>query len=474
MVVLRDPPFDRTIIPTSHKRRHLSCSSPASPTDVAHRSSKKPKLSHPAIPPPRFWDDLSEIHLTRNALGELDRRNAKVARDSTRRRKCRIRRATVEKIESPQPGFLGQCSPTCLRQIKRFATHGGPDLSNLRGYRALDPAYGMSSSKSSLGRRKRGSQSPSKSGTTANTTTTKSTGPYDRAFQQHLIDYSVFPDDYEYPDGHLPLEPENLDDILRALRQPRASLSPSRFSNEDFRKFKRADTQASKERQVTTNVIPIIERDVRDGKCVAGEVPFTNLDHLTDGTLVPGNPDLYYGARPEQLDREVRREPDVKGPDGSLPVASRQACYDGALGARGIHSLQSYGTLEPHYDNKAYTLTSIYHGGTLKVYASHPIGLPTSGAQPGFVMTQLNSWSLTGNAQAFREGVAAYRNGRDWTKQQRDQAITQANEKVAGLGIAASPQSDVFGLGFASEASAIEATSQETIKNLSSHALPSL
>lgn len=324
MVVLRDPPFDRTIIPTSHKRRHLSCSSPASPTDVAHRSSKKPKLSHPAIPPPRFWDDLSEIHLTRNALGELDRRNAKVARDSTRRRKCRIRRATVEKIESPQPGFLGQCSPTCLRQIKRFATHGGPDLSNLRGYRALDPAYGMSSSKSSLGRRKRGSQSPSKSGTTANTTTTKSTGPYDRAFQQHLIDYSVFPDDYEYPDGHLPLEPENLDDILRALRQPRASLSPSRFSNEDFRKFKRADTQASKERQVTTNVIPIIERDVRDGKCVAGEVPFTNLDHLTDGTLVPGNPDLYYGARPEQLDREVRREPDghiIPSTQQDLPIA---------------------------------------------------------------------------------------------------------------------------------------------------------
>lgn len=97
---------------------------------------------------------------------------------------------------------------------------------------------------------------------------------------------------------------------------------------------------------------------------MAGEVPFTNLDHLTDGTLVPENPDLYYGARPEQLDREVRRELDVhvipstqqdlpialnfflevKGPDGSLSVPSRQACYDGDLVARGIHSLQSYGT----------------------------------------------------------------------------------------------------------------------------------
>ncbi|KAH7116617.1 hypothetical protein B0J13DRAFT_653126 [Dactylonectria estremocensis] len=66
-------------------------------------------------------------------------------------------------------------------------------------YNRISTAYGMSSSKSSLGRRKRGSQSPSKSGTIANTTTTKSTGPYDRAFPQHLIDHSVFPDDYEYP-----------------------------------------------------------------------------------------------------------------------------------------------------------------------------------------------------------------------------------------------------------------------------------
>ena len=55
-------------------------------------------------------------------------------------------------------------------------------------------------------------------------------------------------------------------------------------------------------------MIPIIEGDIRDAKCVAGGIPFTNLDHLTDGTLVPGNPDIYYGARPEQLARRVRNE----------------------------------------------------------------------------------------------------------------------------------------------------------------------
>jgi hypothetical protein len=41
-------------------------------------------------------------------------------------------------------------------------------------------------------------------------------------------------------------------------------------------------------------VIPIIEGNVKDAKCVSGGIPFTNLDHLTDGTIVPGNPDRYW------------------------------------------------------------------------------------------------------------------------------------------------------------------------------------
>ena len=109
-------------------------------------------------------------------------------------------------------------------------------------------------------------------------------------------------------------------------------------------------------------MIPIIERSIEDAKCVSGGIPFTKLDHLTDRTRAFGNPDIYYGARPEQLDRRVRDElsgliipstqhallivPNfflaAKGPDGSAAVAKRQAYYDGALGARGIHSPRVY------------------------------------------------------------------------------------------------------------------------------------
>lgn len=56
----------------------------------------------------------------------------------------------------------------------------------------------------------------------------------------------------------------------------------------------------------------------------------------------------------------------VKGPEESAAVARRQACYDGALGARAMQGLQFYRTDEPIYDNNSYTIISTYHAGILK------------------------------------------------------------------------------------------------------------
>ena len=310
----------------------------------------------------------------------------------------------------------------------------------------------MSLSQSSSRRRKRGQASTDIRPTTntTNTKTTESSGPYSRNFQQKLIDNGVYPDEYEYPDGRVPPEPDNLEEINEILIQPRSSLSPSRFSNEKFREFKRADAHVSKENKATKTVIPIIEGKIKDSKCVEGDILFTNLAPLTNDELKAAKPDLYYGARPEQLNRRVRDElsghiipstqedlpaaPNfflaAKGPDGSLAVAGRQACYDGALGARGMHSLQLYGQDKPAYDNKAYTITSIYHGGTLKMYTSHPTQSTSPGGRPEYYMNQLNTWGMTGNAETCRQGTTAYRNARDWAKEQRDEAIKRANERV--------------------------------------------
>ncbi|KGQ01358.1 hypothetical protein PAAG_11936 [Paracoccidioides lutzii Pb01] len=83
---------------------------------------------------------------------------------------------------------------------------------------------------------------------------------------------------------------------------------------------------------------------------------------------------------------------EAKDPDGSLALATRQACYDGALGAQGMHALQSYQQDGSTYDNSAYTPTSTYHGGQLKLYTTHLIKPEGPGCRPEYIMTQLNTW----------------------------------------------------------------------------------
>lgn len=311
----------------------------------------------------------------------------------------------------------------------------------------------MSSNQSSSRGRKGGSRSTPSARPTADTTATRSSGVYDRDFQQHLTDGGIYPAEYEYPDGGVPPFPDNWEVINQVSNRPRPSLSPSQFSEGRFRAFKRADAHAAKEKQVSENVIPLIAGRIRDARCVAGGIPFGNLDPLTDSTLKPGNPDLYYGARPEQLRRDVRTElsgriepstqsdlPVVpnffvaaKGPDGSAAVAKRSACYDGVLGARGMHSLQSYGQSEPAYDNNASTVTSIYHNGQLQMYTSHPAQPGGPGTRPEYFMHQIKGYAMTSDSDTFRRGATAFRNLRDWTEDERNAAIARANDVASNV-----------------------------------------
>lgn len=288
---------------------------------------------------------------------------------------------------------------------------------------------------------------------TADTPRTKSTGPYDRQFQQVLIDNGIYPHGYRYSDGRVPPKPDNWDQFGQMLARPRPSLSPSRFGDAEFEDFVQADADAGKEQQVCESVIPYIEGRIADGRCRSGAIPLGNLDDITERSLASGKPDVFYGARPEQLNREVRDEIgryiipstqddlpivpnfflEVKGPDGSAAVAKRQACHHGALGARGIHKLQTYGHSALTYDNNAYTVTNIYHNGQLQMYTSY-VGTPhTEGGRSETYMNQLGSYALTHNRESFQAGATAYRNARDFAKAERDRAILQANERLAQL-----------------------------------------
>lgn len=121
--------------PTSRNHRYSVYPSPF-PINDAEPPRRKLKVKHPPFPPPKFWDDLSQkghIPLTKNALRELKRRNAWRERRGAVRSPLlrRSRRLVARRMVR---GYRKPVLPSPLTNtLKRFASHGGPDLADLRG-----------------------------------------------------------------------------------------------------------------------------------------------------------------------------------------------------------------------------------------------------------------------------------------------------------------------------------------------------
>ncbi|KAK5633447.1 hypothetical protein RRF57_009161 [Xylaria bambusicola] len=440
--------------PTKSRKRHCDDEpsrnhSPASqprigetsqddPRDDPSAKRIKPAVEHhdPWVYPPEFWDRLSKIPLIHEAVAELDRRTS--ARSSSPR---------PPPLSLPSTGPVQDLALAPAKELARFARHGGPSLGDLRGYPMIKnsdlPADAMSSSSHSGNTKSTSPASSRATKITDPTTKTKtSISPYNRAFEQHLTDYQIHP-------TWKSSEP-NLEGIRPALAVPRGSLSPSRFSDGAFKTFQRDNAQAKDEEDVRAYVVPTILGPRQIDHPSAMSTLFGNLDPLTDGTLAPAKPDVYYGANPEQLNRPIRDKLrgyiipstmedkpmapnfflEVKGPDGSAAVATRQARYDGALGARAMHSLQNYGSDKPVLDGNAYTFSSTYHDGMLKLYAHHPTAPATPGERPEYHMTQLEAYAMTGSRKTFVEGATAFRNARDLADRYRQKFIAAANAKT--------------------------------------------
>ncbi|KAL8296420.1 hypothetical protein RB597_005820 [Gaeumannomyces tritici] len=380
--------------------------------------------------PPEFWDRLSKIPLIVDALDELERRNN-----------------TRLSFPPPPTQLTPDLSPAATKGLARFAKHGGPDLCDLRGYpEPIDrrPACDMSSSQ---GRATASTNPTTLTSTSGTTKSKKSITVYHPAFDQHLTDHSIHP----LRKSRKPKEDDRRD-ITEALAAPRPSLSPSKFSDSAFEEFENATLEAKDEEAVKANVIPTIAGARRADHPCARDTVFGNLDPLTDGCIARAKPDLYYGAQPEDLNPCIRGElshhivpsttedkplvpnffTEIKGPDGSAAVMQRQARYDGAIGARGIHSLQNYGNDEPVYDGRPYTFSSTYHGGTgtLQLYTHHITEPATSGGLPEYHMTQVDAFAMTAKREAFVQGATAFRNARDLAKQYRDSFIQAANKRA--------------------------------------------
>ncbi|KAL7821013.1 hypothetical protein V8C26DRAFT_426907 [Trichoderma gracile] len=368
--------------------------------------------------PPRFYDNLSKVWLTRLALKELDRRNSIAA-------------------QSKPSGFAGDYS----RDLARFARHGGPDLCHLRGYPERSGVATMAS-RSSASSSLRRTQS-----TKGTTLTTKRLSAKSKNFEQHLNDHGIYLDDGKS-------EARNIDEIRDRLARRRPSLSPSRFSDGQFAVFRRANRNAVSEHDVMTKVIPTIcgNTDIHSQQ----NILFTELLPITTEDATKPQPDLFDGAHIHELDMGLRADVEIspmilpskhknvpvatnffleaKGPNGNAVVMQRQACYDGAYGARAMHSLQNYNEEEPEYDGNACTFSSTYHAatGTLQLYSHHITAPVTPGARPEYYMTEIDGSYLTGSREGFLRGARLLRNARDLAKEFRDRFIRVANARARG------------------------------------------
>ena len=260
---------------------------------------------------------------------------------------------------------------------------------------------------------------------------------YDGNFEQHLADNNVLPPSRAQ-------RAANHAEWQEALTRPRSS--PSRRSSASYSSFVRAAEAAKDEAEVMSKVFP---RILGSSKHASGEnVPFRHIEQITRKIVFP-QPDYYQGEVPREGNRTLREKLDkaivpskrkdraflptyfveAKGPDGSYIVARRQACHDGAIGARAMHSLQSFGG-SGDYDGKAYTASAIYHGeGDLKLYTHHQTQPRGRGTLEHTHMTPLYAGNLMNDSRSFREGRTAFRNVGDKANEYRVQFINDANRR---------------------------------------------
>ena len=280
----------------------------------------------------------------------------------------------------------------------------------------------------------------------AATSTKKECSPYDAAFQQHLINYGIFPPNYRYADQTFPPTPRNLEEIRNEARKPRKSLDMNADGLRGlFDQVRVAISNISGELKTHTALISKLQSSTEDPKSSAGGLKLTNYLPLTDNTLTPSNPDYYYGARAEQLHTELQTTlsrllvprhdspvlPNfflaIKAAHGDASVAMRQACYDGTFGARAMHISESLLKERRYWSGNAETISCTFIDGTLKMFACLPFESKHQERPTHYAMTMVDAYNLDATAERCKEGIAAFRNLARWALERRTKRIGDLN-----------------------------------------------
>ncbi|KAI1745816.1 hypothetical protein F4680DRAFT_270 [Xylaria scruposa] len=379
-----------------------------------HPPIKKVKSFHePFNYNPEFYDNLTNIYLTRLALRELNRRTGD-------------RPAPQPITRQEQIKDFAAAARTAGPKLARFARTGGPDLCDLRGCQGPSSSAHMMARQSKKAAQEKGTQT---AGENTKTETSTRSNAADRNFVMHCINNCIYPEHEPTP------EPTNMEEIRQAMTASRRDIE-----------FKKLEYLHSEE-DVMRVAIAHITGPAAFTTC--SNVQFINLDSLTKNQTVLPKPDLCDGARMRDIDLKIRvalnkviiphggnslpLAPnfylEAKGATGVMAEADSQAMLDGAYGSNMMHALQNYGVKKPIYDGKAYTFSATYATKTLILYAHH-LSEPTAPERnPEFYVTVLDAYTLI-NKESHVKGITAFRNIRELARTYRNKWIAEANARA--------------------------------------------
>lgn len=303
---------------------------------------------------------------------------------------------------------------------------------------------------------------------------------FDANFEQLLVDNGVYPPGYDYTlEGYPePRYPRNWDEIISRAKERRPSLEKIlRMGTQGMEILANTNRIAWTEKDVAVHTFPDITGEGASSTTAEldGEFrytydegninfenqrmnePFDNIEpffkgfsHHEHGHFPRAQPTLYDGVARGALYAELLERfstyispstdetapilpnffAECKGRLGSSLVAERQALYDGVLGVRAMHALQSaWNEGYMDFDDNSYTIASTFRTGELELYTVHATFSNTA-CRPEYHMNLVGRWYILGSPDAFREGVCAFRNLRDWARGKRDEFVEKANGAV--------------------------------------------
>ncbi|KAK4697541.1 hypothetical protein P7C71_g553, partial [Lecanoromycetidae sp. Uapishka_2] len=313
-------------------------------------------------------------------------------------------------------------------QLRLFAADGGPDLSDIIGY--SHPKDGALD-----GNMPPRSQNPAQS-------VSSRSSAYNPDFTQKLRDAFIYDSAFRYARP----KPANLEEILNVMTEPLRLPSSGEISEETHAQFVDATHAAINEDTWMLDAFPIL-RGVAPFENGANCV-FNNFKPLAGDALKLAKPDFWDGVEAGALKKQVRVDLgefiipstvtprpilpnfllEAKGGAGNGLIANQQACYDGALGARAMHQLLSYGK-DPSttYDENAYTITVTYNFFTITFFAHHTTPTTDFEYPAAYHMTPLKCWAIWTDFEQYRQAVIAFRNLRYWANEKRNELIIAAN-----------------------------------------------